>query len=172
MSTAAAVPSPYAGLSLREIVRDELRLSANPDPHTIVDRLLAVLPADQVEEAARMGLHSLAAVEARRFRNKAMTKPEPPVSAKWDAASQVAKDRPDIFAARVVVGSDDHGQPIYAYLRDCTRTMLVNAATLLREKGAGLLRRADQYENLGRKLRKGAKVKSLPRATVEAVFDA
>jgi hypothetical protein len=44
MSTA---PEPLGGMTLREIVRDQLRHSPNPDPHVIVGYVLPLLARAQ-----------------------------------------------------------------------------------------------------------------------------
>ncbi len=167
------VPSPYAGLSLREIIRDQLHHSPVADPHVIVAHTYRLLDDDQLEEAARFGLHQLAVDEAQAHRNRAMTKPTPPAqSAKWTGAARAAKARPDIFSAQVVIGRNDDGTKSWAFLGDCDRDMLEQASTLLKEQAAGYLDRANQYVALRKKLRGHALVRTLPRATVEAVFDA
>jgi hypothetical protein len=155
---------------LREIIRDKLQRSTSPDPHAVVDPVLKLLGAREVIEAARYGLHTIAVEEVRRSRQRTMAgapAPPPAPSTKWPAAAQAARARPDIFAQRVQTGS---GKDDWRFLGDCDREDLGRAAGLQDGLATAAAARSAQYMTLRKKLHGQAKVKSLPRATVEAVF--
>lgn len=168
MTAVQPVPSPYSGMTLREVVRDQLAHSPVPNPHALVDHIYRVLDADQMEEAARHGLSQVVVEEVRASRNKAMAAPAP-ASTKWTSASRAAKARPDIFAQRVVVGSEA-GKPIYKFLGACDRNDLTFAEQWHSKRGDEEHARAAQYAALRKKLRGAAVVNTLPKATVEGIF--
>ena len=183
----ATIDAPPKAPTLREIIRKELEQSSSPDPSAIVDGLLPNLSDAHFEEAARLGLRTLAGEEVRHYRRRATTEPEPvskadrraaaqassnggTTSKKWARIAKTVAARPDIFAMRVVVGHED-GQPVYRFLGDCTKDDLTFAARLLRDQGDALHARAAQYDTLAGRLRsKSAIVRTLPLATIESVL--
>jgi hypothetical protein len=171
MATAPVPSSPYAHMTLREIVRDVLGHGSEPDTHKIADEVYDLLTAAQVTDAALLGLSHLVADEVRTQRAKAFTKPQPS-SSKWPKAAKAAKARPDVFGAWVWVGNDADGRPVRRLLGECGRSDLIEAERLLREQGAALIDRAGRYAAIRKRLRGKALVSSLPRKTVEAILDA
>lgn len=169
----APVLAPVEEPTLREFVRGKLKVRRDPDPTSVVNEVCATMTAAQTEEAARVGVRLLAHEIARGERREAFRELAPPQpSAKWAETARLSRDRPDIFAATVVVGYDEDHQPIHAFLGDCDRKMLAGAERLVRDQGDALHARADQYAALGRKLKGAAVVRSLPAKTVEAVLHA
>lgn len=174
-------PTPAPDESLRTLLRGELERSKTAHPLALIDKVMPTLSTDDIAIAARYGVGRMLSEEARHLRRLSMSQPDPYDSAgvlkspRWHGAAQASAARPDIFAARIVVGIDKHGNESYAFLRDCSKPMLREAASILRERGDAqrnaLHAQADRYEALGRKLRGGALVGSLPKAVVEGVLD-
>lgn len=177
MSAQPAPLPPPDPEPLRKLVRQALQASSNPDPLALVDTLLPTLNRAEYDAAARYGLGRMLSEIARQLRKASMSKPDDDpanTSARWQQAGQAAKARPDIFAARIVVAVED-GEDRYAFLGDCTKPMLREAARLLRERAdaaqLAAYAQATRYENLSRKLRGQALVSTLPLATVESILD-
>jgi hypothetical protein len=167
--------------SLRELVRRRLAV-AGADPRDVVDDLHESIADEHRDHAAYVGLTQIVGEEVRRYRRKAMRPAPPPRrprrSKKWQRAAAVAEERPDVFAARLIVGYEANGAARYEFLRDCDAAMLAAAAELCRAQADGmhteadaLQRRAEQYDALAAKVPEGGKVDVLPRETVEAIFD-
>lgn len=179
MATAAAAtqPTPTTArrprlsvappTSLREIVADAVRDSECADPAFIVDDVVSTLSADLLADAARHGLHSMA-TEAIRVERARVTAPSAGGPGKWERA----KVHADVFGMRVCVGLDETGRGVWKFLRECDKADLKVVGDLKRNQAAGLIRSADQFSTLARKLHKGQTVADLDRETVEGVFDA
>lgn len=157
--------------SLRELIRERLELSQDPDPRAVVADLLDDLTPEHREQALRAALRMMAAALARQLRLDAFRPANPNASTKWDRVKEAVKARPDLFAQRICVGHGPDG-PLYKFLADCTARDLTHAADEDRAKANGMLRRAEQYEQLARKLKGGRTVKSLGLKTVEGIFNA
>lgn len=85
-----AESSPASTFSLRQLVRERLALSESPDPHAVVSALLAELPAELVEQAARKGLNEIVLEIARGDHRSRSTGGNR--SAKWDSAAEAVAE--------------------------------------------------------------------------------
>jgi hypothetical protein len=159
------------------MLRGELERSRVADPLALVNSVMPMLSTDDYELAARYGIGRMLSEESRHLRQRAMRKPgTAPKSAKWHRRAQASEARPDIFAQRIVVAIDEHGADVSEFLGQCNRPMLREAARILRERSDAIRNsvhaQAGRYETLGRKLRGGALVNSLPKTTVEQILEA
>lgn len=159
MSTAVAV-------SIRTLVSERLRLCEQADPRNAVAGLVDELDEDTLREVAADAIGNLAVDAARNQRNRTLARSENG-SGKWDRVAEAVAAYPGVFGVRVYVGDSRH-----KFLADCTAADLVYAEGEERRQGEAMVRRADQYSALGKKLRKGQTVADLGETKVEAVFHA
>jgi hypothetical protein len=175
--SAQPLPFPTPQPSLRDLIREELERATTPDPSAVTDAVLVALDDAQWDEAARTGVATVVGQEIRRYRSKAMTKPDlPPQSAKLENLARVKKTRPELFTAWVLVGYDESGRAISKFLRDCNQSDLEAAAQIERDMGdanrATSYATAAKWDALARHLPNAtALVGSLPLSTVEAIVD-
>jgi hypothetical protein len=169
---AATTPTePSSAPSLRDLVRERLEISEDPNPHTAIEGLLADLDDDLLRAAARKGLAEIA-VEIVRSINSHNLRTRPNESAKWNAAKTAVDERPDIFVQRICVGHDEHGNGIWRYLGDCSPADLQGAEQIKRSQAEGLVSGADRLAKLRKQLKKNQIVRDLTPAKVEEILNA
>jgi hypothetical protein len=163
----APPPTP----SLRDLVRERLKTSKDPNPHTAIEGLLADLDENLLRAAARKGLAEIA-TEIVRSINSHNLRTRPNESAKWNAAKTAVDERPDIFAQRICVGHDEHGNGIWRYLGDCSPGDLQSAEHIKRLQAEGLVSGADRLAQLRKQLKKNQIVRDLAPSKVEEIINA
>jgi len=155
-------------LELRQLVRERLQLSENPDPVRAINGLLTELSDDLLRLAAQKGLWAITGEVVRVDRRSAVRR-DPQPSGKWDNALAAETEHPDLFAERVYVGDPD--QP-WKFLGDCTKQDLLAVAEHKRTHAQGVLVEADRYEHLARAVKRGQIVRDLSVDKVEGILNA
>lgn len=159
--------------TLRDVIRARIGESDVADPASLLEAVLAELSEEQITEAARYGIKYLLGTVTRELRRGALGREGSLAgSPKWNGVARAARERPDLFSARIVVGYDAKGHGVHAFLGDCDAHMLAAAESVLREQSAKLGYRADQYARLRAKLKDKEPVRSLGLETVRRVLDA
>jgi hypothetical protein len=157
--------------SLRNLVRERLEVSDDPNPHMVVESLLSDLDEDQLYEAARKGLGEIAQEVVRSF-NTHRLRSRSNTSAKWGNASRSVNEYPEVFLRRICVGHDELGNGIWRYLGDCSSADLKGAEEIKRSQAQGLVSSADRLATLRKRLKRGQIVRDLTPAKVEAILNA
>jgi hypothetical protein len=128
-------------------VHERLEHSTEPDPADALDGLVDELDAEQLRDAAELGLRHVAQEIVRRERSNALTGRAAGASV-YDRAAELVQAHPDVFGLRVCVGAR-----AWRFLGDCDRDDLEHAEQDARRRGAELLGRAEVYARLRAKLR-------------------
>lgn len=153
-------------VSIRTLISERLHLCEQADPREAVAGLVDELDEDTLREIAADAIGSLAVDAARNQRNRTLAH-SANGSAKWGRVAETVAAYPGVFGVRVYVGDGQH-----KFLADCTAVDLGYAEGEERRQGEAMVRRADQYSALGKKLRKGQTVADLGEQKVEAIFHA
>ena len=119
-------------LSVRELLREALAKSREPDPHVVARRVALKLPRELLLEAAAWGLETMARVEVHKER-----------------CSQSGPSRRSIvMRERVAVGET------WMFLDDCGTAELLLLAGEYRERSKAMLTKAAEYESLAEALQR------------------
>jgi hypothetical protein len=163
--------TPPSAPSLRDLVRERLEASDDPNPHAVVDDVLADLDDAQYKEAARKGLAELA-MEVVRSINSHNLRTRSNTSPKWSNAKRAAHEYPEIFLRRICIGHDEHGNGIWRYLGDCSAEDLKGAEDYKRSQAEGLVSGADRLARLRKQLKRNQTVRDLAAEKVEEILNA
>jgi hypothetical protein len=151
-------------VSLRQLVRERLELSDDPDPHRAINGMVHDLPHDVLVRAAQFGLVEIAKHLVRDYRRRGpQTTPD---SGKWDAVREAVAEHRDLFAHRVWNGAE------WKFMADCTKADLQAAAEVKRVQADGLLADVERYTRLSKAVKRDQVVSDLEYAKVERIFNA
>jgi hypothetical protein len=149
--------------TIRQLIRERLAVSDEPDPHVIADDLAAEVTEEIAREVLRAGLVGLVREEIRGAR---IARPANPSSRKWENVAEQVALNGDIFQRRYQTADG------WKLLGDFTRDDAQWTRDQYVRRAAEHEAHAAQFERLAKRLKRGQVVRDLDRADVEELFNA
>lgn len=146
--------------NLRDLIREHLATSPDPNPHNIADEVARAVPSRYLREALADALQQTVVIMASMSRNQALTKQATGFSAGGRAAA--VKTYKGLLSERMSVGAG-----VWKLLGDCTKDDLEYVAEVRQAHAEQNAMWADRYRHLAKRMNATQKVADLPRHVVE-----
>lgn len=155
--------------TLRQLIRERVALSSEPDPHVIAAELAAQADEDIAREALRAAMVTMVRLVVHEH-NRALQRRLAHAPVAGGAAPQWAKDAETwntIFDRRVNLGEHE-----FKFLGDLTKKDAIRVALAYRERANDNMTEMRRFKALADRLDDGSVARELGLAVVEEIFRA
>lgn len=174
-ASGTAIPNgtpPAGSPSVRQLIRERLAVSSEPDPHVLAADLVVDLPEDCLREVLLAGLAAMVREEIRLTRTSvreeirlARTPAAAPRSVRWENAAEVHL-RTDVLQRRYPTADG------WKLLADFTREDAKWNRDKYDERVKRNARERDRFDEFAGLFTRDCLGRDLPRAEVERIFNA